>query len=339
MRYTEAMAQRSIAFARVAAVAALLAAPSVAMAQSDPVGGFFNNLLSGTNPFSSKPAEKKAPPPPREVPPGQAGKAANDAANNPVKPQEPRGDGNAQGANQAGRAGNAPARDLAAVPSDREVPAALPSAERGAPLPPRRPAGLGDSAATAALGFAAQPQAVRNAVEQQPAVIPTGPQAGLARVNAFLNSFERITGTFVQLNPDGQRVGGALLLQRPGQLHFKYDPPSTLEVIADGRSVAVREGRYPQQVYSMSETPLKFLLKERVDLAADMRVVNVKTEPDGLIHVSLEDTGTIGGTSKITLTFDAKANVLKRWDVVDPQGYRTSVALNDLTVTKRAGLN
>ena len=141
----------------------------------------------------------------------------------------------------------------------------------------------------------------------------------------------------MQLNPDGQRVGGSLLVQRPGRLRFKYDPPSTLEVVADGRSVAVREARFPAQVYSMSETPLKFLLKERVDLAADARITGVRIDSDGVVTVSLEDSSTLGGTSRLTLVYDAKANLLRRWDVVDPQGYRTSVALSNLAVIRRPG--
>jgi outer membrane lipoprotein-sorting protein len=333
-----------------------VAAPTVVAAQSDPVTGFFKDVVSGNNPFkdinpfASKSAEKKppqepveaAPQPPQDVPRDARANANNAERSSTNQPPVKTG-------KQVDRSDNAPAqaparnaaptsnRDATPIDRDNAVAATLPGAERASPLPPRRPTNLND--ATAALGAAAAQQQVRAFAPEQPAAVPSSPQAALARVNAFLNSFERITGTFVQLNPDGQKVGGALLVQRPGQLHFKYDPPSTLEVIADGRSVAVREGRYPQQVYSMSETPLKFLLKERIDLASDMRLVGVKTEPDGLVHVTLEDTGTIGGTSKITLTFDAKANLLKRWDVVDPQGYRTSVALNDLTVTKRAGLN
>jgi outer membrane lipoprotein-sorting protein len=355
MRYTEAMALRASCFLRIIACAAFVAAPTVVAAQSDPVTGFFKDVVSGNNPFkdinpfASKSAEKKPPQEPVEAapPPQDVARDARANTNNAERP--PANQPAVKTGKQADRPANAPAqaptrnaaaspgRDAAAADRDNAVAAALSGAERASPLPPRRPTNLND--ATAALGAAAAQQQVRAFAPEQPAAIPSSPQAALARVNAFLNSFERITGTFVQLNPDGQKVGGALLVQRPGQLHFKYDPPSTLEVIADGRSVAVREGRYPQQVYSMSETPLKFLLKERIDLASDMRLVGVKTEPDGLVHVTLEDTGTIGGTSKITLTFDAKANLLKRWDVVDPQGYRTSVALNDLTVTKRAGLN
>jgi outer membrane lipoprotein-sorting protein len=342
------MALRASCFLRIIACAAFVAAPTVVAAQSDPVTGFFKDVVSGNNPFkdinpfASKSAEKKppqepveaAPQPPQDVPRDARANANNAERSTTNQPPVKTG-------KQVDRPANAPAqappRNAAAAADRDNAVAALPGAERASPLPPRRPTSLND--ATAALGAAAAQQQVRAFAPEQPAAVPSNPQAALARVNAFLNSFERITGTFVQLNPDGQKVGGALLVQRPGQLHFKYDPPSTLEVIADGRSVAVREGRYPQQVYSMSETPLKFLLKERIDLASDMRLVGVKTEPDGLVHVTLEDTGTIGGTSKITLTFDAKANLLKRWDVVDPQGYRTSVALNDLTVTKRAGLN
>lgn len=169
------------------------------------------------------------------------------------------------------------------------------------------------------------------------AALPTTPAAALDRVNTYLSSFETITGKFVQHNPDGGRAEGTLYVQKPGRLRFKYDPPSTLEVVADGRSVAVRDSRLnTQDVYSIGQTPLKFLLKDKIDLAVDTKVLDVVNEPNGMIRVTIEDRATLGGTSKITLIFDARANQLKQWNVVDPQGYKTTVSLYNLEVVKRA---
>ena len=96
-------------------------------------------------------------------------------------------------------------------------------------------------------------------------------------------------------------------------------------MIADGASVAVRDRKLAtQDLYSIGQTPLKFLLRERVQLGQDIRVVNAVDEGDG-VQVALEDSSTLGGTSRITLFFDPKVETLSQWRIVDPQGFLTTV--------------
>ena len=61
----------------------------------------------------------------------------------------------------------------------------------------------------------------------------------LAEINAYFNSIETMRGEFVQFGPDGRRSSGRFAIQRPGKVRFFYDKPSTLDIIADGGSVAV----------------------------------------------------------------------------------------------------
>jgi outer membrane lipoprotein-sorting protein len=166
--------------------------------------------------------------------------------------------------------------------------------------------------------------------------VPNSPAAALERVNAYFNGIDRLTAYFVQNSANGQRAEGTLSIKRPGQLHFAYSPPSSLEIVSDGRSVAVRDKKLgTNDVYSIRQTPLKFLVQEQVDLAKDTKVRDVQVSPDGIITVQFEDSATFGGTSKITLRFDARANALKQWTILDAQGYETTVILSDLNVVKR----
>ena len=85
-----------------------------------------------------------------------------------------------------------------------------------------------------------------------------------------------LTGNFVQIGPDGRRIGGKLTLAKPGRLRFDYDQPSPLEIVADGTSVAVKDRKLgTQDLYFISQTPLKFLLREKIDLARDLTVTDV----------------------------------------------------------------
>lgn len=165
---------------------------------------------------------------------------------------------------------------------------------------------------------------------------PASPAAALERVNAYFNNMDQMSAYFVQKNPNGQQVEGTLSVRRPGQLHFAYAPPSTLEIISDGRNVAIRDKKLgTNDVYPVSQTPLKFLLQENVDLSRDTKMRDVQIGRDGMITVSFDDNATLGGTSKISLRFDSRANALKQWTIVDSQGYETTVVLSGLNVVQR----
>jgi outer membrane lipoprotein-sorting protein len=124
-------------------------------------------------------------------------------------------------------------------------------------------------------------------------------------------------------------------VQRPGKLRFDYNPPSQLEVISDGSNVAVIDKRVPQQdVYGIGQTPLKFLVAERIDVARDTKVLSVKRDKDEVI-LEIEDKNTIAGTSRIRIHFNGDTFMLRRWTVTDPQGVPTTVQLANLSTQQR----
>lgn len=152
-------------------------------------------------------------------------------------------------------------------------------------------------------------------------------QAAIEKANAALNSFSTLSASFAQVGGEGGRLTGTVWVQRPGKLRFEYNKPSTLEVVSDGSTVLVRDRKLnTSDPYPISQTPLKFLLSSRIDLSRDTRVRSVSSGGDG-VSIAIEDSSTIGGTSRITLTFDNDITALKRWRVTDPQGYTTTVSL------------
>ena len=222
-----------------------------------------------------------------------------------------------------------------------------PAAARPLPLPPSRPPGLGlpRLAEAAAVQPASSGSGNTVAVSEtaRPAATPVRAKSGapatqeeaIERLNTYLNSFSSLQGNFIQFAANGRRLEGRIYIQRPGKMRFEYEPPATIEVIADGTSVAVRDKKLAtQDIYSLGQTPLKFLVRERMDLARDGTITGASIDGD-VLSVRLEDRSTLGGTSKITLKYDLIANVLKQWVVIDPQGYETSVALYNLDTQRR----
>jgi outer membrane lipoprotein-sorting protein len=161
------------------------------------------------------------------------------------------------------------------------------------------------------------------------------PQQLIQRINQSLNSATTLVGDFQQISADGRRRSGKLYVMRPGKLRFDYSPPSQLEVISDGSNVAVIDKRVPQQdIYGIGQTPLKFLVAERIDVARDTKVLGVRRDKDEVI-LDIEDRNTIAGTSKIRIHFNGDTFMLRRWTVTDPQGIPTTVQLANLSTQQR----
>ena len=160
-------------------------------------------------------------------------------------------------------------------------------------------------------------------------------RAIIQRVNDYLSNTQTLIGNFVQVGPDGRRTQGEFSLQKPGKVRFDYDPPSPIELIADGQTVVVRDRKLAtQDVYPLSQTPLRFLVSDHVDLMRDTNLVAVYAD-DVFITVVVEEKSAVVGTSRLMIMFSAKDMQLKQWTVTDPQGYDTTVAVYNLDTTKR----
>jgi outer membrane lipoprotein-sorting protein len=202
-----------------------------------------------------------------------------------------------------------------------------------APLPPSRPA-LAEAPEPEPIAIAPKP--IVTASAEPVALVQPLPNAAIVeRANAYFTNLSTLVADFTQVGGDGRRQGGTLYLQRPGKVRFEYDPPATLQVIADGRSVAVRDRKLAtQDLYSISQTPLKFLLRERVNLGQDIKITGITHDGDS-VRINLEDSSTLGGTSRITLYFDPQVESLNQWRIVDAQGFQTVVVLGKMERGRR----
>jgi outer membrane lipoprotein-sorting protein len=161
----------------------------------------------------------------------------------------------------------------------------------------------------------------------------------LDRVSSYLSSVQTMVGNFVQIGPDGSRTQGTFYIQKPGKVRFQYNPPTPLDIIADGSSVVVRDRKLDtQQLYPLSQTPLRYLLADHIDLIHDTDVINVSSD-DTFVSVVIEEKQLVVGTSRLMIMFDAKDLTLKQWTVTDPQGLDTTVAVYNLDQAKKPDPN
>ncbi|WP_018407694.1 outer-membrane lipoprotein carrier protein LolA [Methylocystis rosea] len=263
----------------------------------------------------------------RAAPPSQGGVPA--VAENKAAEAKPAGPADARSKSaevkpedeKSGDAKPVTVKPVTAKPGEAK-PAEPPSAgKKGA-----KPSAQGPSPSSAAATIAPPP-----APEPEK---PLTRAEALKRANAFFNASPVMTADFVQIGGDGKRSEGKLHVQRAGRVRFEYAQPATMEVVADGAQVAVRDRKLnTQDLYFITQTPLKFLMKDKIDLEKDVIVEDVKIDDSG-VTVSIEDKATFGGTSHVRLIFDPKTFKLKQWEVKDPQGYETLISVFNIDQAK-----
>jgi outer membrane lipoprotein-sorting protein len=180
---------------------------------------------------------------------------------------------------------------------------------------------LGTAAATALAAHPAR------------AALPPGDQEFVSRIEAYFNSLTTLAASFQQTAADGSVSTGKLYIDRGrGAMRFDYDPPSKILLVAPGDwRLIFYDGSIKQvNVIPLIETPLGFMLKDKVSLEGDVAVVGVATRPDEIdltvVRSKQPDQG------NVVMTFSKQPLALRRWTVTDAQGVVTRVALGSTQV-------
>jgi outer membrane lipoprotein-sorting protein len=189
-----------------------------------------------------------------------------------------------------------------------------------------------------ALAVAAAPQISYAAAPshelQVPAIRPNfseSQRADLKRISAYLNTIKNVQGRFMQVNADGKIEQGTFYLRKPGRVRFEYQKPNPNLIIADGTTVAVENvalkttDRYP-----IVNSPLRLLLSDNIDLANDSHIAAVKREQGALSVTARENAGPAAGSITLVFADSGGSLELRQWDVIDAQGARTTVVLNEM---------
>ena len=218
-------------------------------------------------------------------------------------------------------------------PKTRTTPPTIAKPRPPAPLsldgaPTRAPADTATKSPAPALPSAQPP--VQSVKPGETTAFDMRQRVLVDRVSAYLSNIRTLIGEFYQVAPDGSRTEGEFYLQKPGRVRFDYNSPSPVELVADGRSVVVRDRDLAtQDLYPLSQTPLRFLLADRIDLFRDTNLIAVYGD-DVFVTVVIEERQIIRGTYRLMLMFGARDTQLKQWTVTDPQGSDTTVAVYNL---------
>ncbi|MDZ7714420.1 MAG: outer membrane lipoprotein carrier protein LolA [Rhodovibrio sp.] len=155
----------------------------------------------------------------------------------------------------------------------------------------------------------------------------------VGRIEEYLTGIKTLRGRFVQTASNGGQATGEVWLKRPGKLRFEYDKPTDILIVSNGSMLLYFDRELMQTSYiPLSQTPLGFLVKQRVDLrnVDDYHLAGLE-RGDGEIAVWVAQEGVEAGQpGSLKLVLDAEPMALKRWRVVDQQGAVTRVRLSEV---------
>jgi outer membrane lipoprotein-sorting protein len=216
------------------------------------------------------------------------------------------------------------------VAAGQGVPLPQPAPKKNNPSPAARPQAPLPPVPTDAAG---RPIPVRPPAES--AVYDGSQYPIVQKLSNYLTSLQTLIGDFVQVGPDGTRTVGKFYIQKPGKVRFEYEPPSPIDVVADGSNVVVNDRNLSTaDSYPLSQTPLRYLLAEHIDLARDTNLVAI-SQDNTFISLTIEERQLLIGTHRLVLMFTAKDLQLRQWTITDPQGYETTVAVYNLDSTHK----
>lgn len=153
--------------------------------------------------------------------------------------------------------------------------------------------------------------------------------ADVAQVEQYFNSIRTLQARFVQSNPNGAIVQGALSISRPGKMRFEYDAPSQLKIVADGLQVTMWDpvnkdfGQWP-----IGWTAASFLVKQPLQLSGDLTVEKVG-RANGLLELTMVQTRK-PQEGKVIVRVAENPMQLRGWSIIDTRGNTVNVSLNEV---------
>jgi outer membrane lipoprotein-sorting protein len=153
--------------------------------------------------------------------------------------------------------------------------------------------------------------------------------AAVKEVADYIQGFRTIQGEFTQVSSKGNVSKGVFVLSKPGKMRFEYAAPNPFIIVSDGTWVTIKNrAKDKAEEYPLSQTPLRLVLDDDINLMKEANILGVDMK-DGLTTITLQDRKkTVPG--HLILVYDEGKKALQQWVVVDGQGRRTTVSLENI---------
>ena len=154
------------------------------------------------------------------------------------------------------------------------------------------------------------------------------------RIEQYLNSIHTLKADLMQISSTGEVETGKIIIKKPGQMRFEYDPPSNHLVMASGLLLVIidKKSNGEPQRYLTSQTPLGYLLNKRINLTNSSAIKALFFESDK-IHIILADDGK-PQSGQLELIFSQQPINLKEWIITNYSGEKTRVLLEKVFINE-----
>ncbi|MEQ8357509.1 MAG: outer membrane lipoprotein carrier protein LolA [Kiloniellaceae bacterium] len=174
--------------------------------------------------------------------------------------------------------------------------------------------------------LAAAPPALAADGREQTVALSPDDVAAVTRVERYLNDIKTMKARFLQVSSNGAYAEGEVVIDRPGQMRFDYDPPTPVLIIANGLTLLYYDEELKEATFlPLWETPLWFLIREEVRLDDNIDILAIE-EALGTLRMTLRDPDAPDGGT-VTLVFSDEPLTLRKWELTDAQGIQTQVSL------------
>lgn len=183
--------------------------------------------------------------------------------------------------------------------------------------------------ALAPPGAGAQP--LPAAAPAPPPPLSAQDQALVDKAGAYLEGLAEARARFTQIDARGRVTTGDIYLKRPGKARFDYDKPSYQLIVSDGSQVLVQDRRLNTfENYPLRSTALALFLARHVRLNQGVNITRIDRRAGGFSITAQDSRREAQGT--LVLDFANSPMELLGWTVIDPEGGRTRVRLDNLRV-------
>ena len=145
---------------------------------------------------------------------------------------------------------------------------------------------------------------------------------------ASWNDIDSMTGQFKQTDHDGNIQYGNFYIQKPHRSLFEYKEQEEKILTSKFFLHIVNQKNFVIDSYPIGTNPLKYLLLENLDLHRHFDLILSETTDQFSINLSQKSEN--NNLEKITLYFDRDSLELKKWEIFNEFGEKTSLEFTNI---------
>ena len=150
----------------------------------------------------------------------------------------------------------------------------------------------------------------------------------ITSIEKYWNDINSMTGQFKQIDSDGNIQYGNFYLKKPHKSLFEYSNQEEKILTTKFFLHIINQKHFIIDSYPIGSSPIKFLFLENLNLEKHFDAISYDAADQ--ITVELSENSEIENLEKITLYFDKETLDLKKWEIFNEFGEKTSLEFTNI---------